>query len=318
MDTARGIGIILVVYGHTLRGQVTSGAFLPSWHAGVQDDVIYSFHMPLFFFLAGLFFKKSFMRGSMPFIRDKALTIVYPYFLWSMISIALNFMAAHAVNNAIPLRAILTLWAAPVLQYWFLYALFLFQMLTVVTRANAWLTVLLCLMSAVGLSMGQRGIIVIASQYYVYFGLGVLVGPFIGAFSSAPLRVGVMTAVASAFFVISFVLKMSDSQGVFVARALLGIAATVGVSILVARRARWLAQLGMASMAIFVLHTVFSSGLRMGFKLVHLSDYRSLLLLSTGLGLAAPYIIWTLARHFNLVAALGLGAAPRLVSEARA
>ena len=316
MDTARGIGIILVVYGHTLRGQVTSGAFSPNWRAGVQDDVIYSFHMPLFFFLAGLFVKRSLMRGSMPFIRDKALTIVYPYFLWSIISIILNATAGHAVNNALPLRAILTLWAEPVLQYWFLYALFLFQMVTFFTRANVWLTLILSLISAVGISSGLRGIIPLASYYYVFFGLGVLVGPSVGTFSSAYVRVGLLTALAGVLFGLSFIAKIPDSPGIELVRAFLGIAATVGGSILVARRARWLAQLGMASMAIFVLHTVFSSGLRMAFKLAHLSDYLSLLLLSTILGLAAPYFIWIIARRFNLVAALGLGAAPRRVSEA--
>jgi fucose 4-O-acetylase-like acetyltransferase len=54
IDIARGIGIMLVVLGHTLAEanyhvQNSSVLFL--------GRLIYSFHMPLFFFLSGMFFK---------------------------------------------------------------------------------------------------------------------------------------------------------------------------------------------------------------------------------------------------------------------
>lgn len=54
IDIARGIGILLVVLGHTLAEanyhvQNSTVLFL--------GQLIYSFHMPLFFFLSGMFFK---------------------------------------------------------------------------------------------------------------------------------------------------------------------------------------------------------------------------------------------------------------------
>lgn len=42
VDIAKGIGIILVVMGHANCPEIPHG-------------IIYSFHMPLFFFLSGLF-----------------------------------------------------------------------------------------------------------------------------------------------------------------------------------------------------------------------------------------------------------------------
>ena len=46
IDVAKGIAIFLVVYGHTYDGR--------NLHL-----FIYSFHMPLFFFISGLLFKEN-------------------------------------------------------------------------------------------------------------------------------------------------------------------------------------------------------------------------------------------------------------------
>lgn len=49
VDVAKGIGILLVLYGHLIEQVATFGNQV----ALLQFQVIYSFHMPLFFFLAG-------------------------------------------------------------------------------------------------------------------------------------------------------------------------------------------------------------------------------------------------------------------------
>ena len=67
VDIARGIGIILVVYGHALRGHFPL-PHRPSW-ASSQDAIIYSFHMPLFFVLAGLFSGPRSRRAAYPISR---------------------------------------------------------------------------------------------------------------------------------------------------------------------------------------------------------------------------------------------------------
>ena len=56
IDIAKGIGIILVVLGHTLVPQVRETGF-----AGFLWIFIYNFHMPLFFFLSGYLFEKDFL-----------------------------------------------------------------------------------------------------------------------------------------------------------------------------------------------------------------------------------------------------------------
>jgi fucose 4-O-acetylase-like acetyltransferase len=56
VDTARALGMFLVFYGHVVEAMVDEGyqAAFP------QFKFIYSFHMPLFFIIAGFFFKRRF------------------------------------------------------------------------------------------------------------------------------------------------------------------------------------------------------------------------------------------------------------------
>ncbi|EPJ4139137.1 acyltransferase family protein [Klebsiella pneumoniae] len=63
VDYAKGIGIILVVFGHANRGLYSSGIYISPEIYHYLDNVIYSFHMPLFFFLSGLFFVSSIKTG---------------------------------------------------------------------------------------------------------------------------------------------------------------------------------------------------------------------------------------------------------------
>ena len=51
IDIAKGIGIILVVIGHISQIEVL-------------NDIIYSFHMPLFFIISGYLYKRKFYKGK--------------------------------------------------------------------------------------------------------------------------------------------------------------------------------------------------------------------------------------------------------------
>lgn len=67
IDTVKGFGIILMVYGHNYP-------FL--------EGYIYTFHMPLFFFIAGLFHPSEM---NIKTIKRRTQQLIAPYFLWSML-----------------------------------------------------------------------------------------------------------------------------------------------------------------------------------------------------------------------------------------
>ncbi len=67
IDIARGIGILLVVMGHNDFSLVSPFAY----------QVIYSFHMPLFFFLSGYFINPSI--GFWDFVKKRFNSLLKPY-----------------------------------------------------------------------------------------------------------------------------------------------------------------------------------------------------------------------------------------------
>ena len=72
IDIAKAIAIFFIVLGHQL----------PS---GPLCGYLYSFHVPLFFFLSGLTFNTA--KEPKKFFREKAKRILIPYFIFSSISI---------------------------------------------------------------------------------------------------------------------------------------------------------------------------------------------------------------------------------------
>jgi fucose 4-O-acetylase-like acetyltransferase len=75
---AKGVGIFLVVLGHTLRGLDSSRIIADNGAFRSVDSWIYSFHMPLFFLLSGLFAERRIERNAGEFVLDKLATLAYP------------------------------------------------------------------------------------------------------------------------------------------------------------------------------------------------------------------------------------------------
>lgn len=106
IDLSKGLGIVLVVYGHVARGMATAG--LSFDHFTEIDRVIYSFHMPLFFMLSGFFFLKSARKGSKKYALSKVSTILYPYLLWSLIQICIQYLASSYTNGTVSFEEVVT------------------------------------------------------------------------------------------------------------------------------------------------------------------------------------------------------------------
>ncbi len=75
VDIAKIVGMFLIIYGHTLRG-----GMLTTW--------LYSFHVPLFFFLSGVTFHyESYQLKE--FIMKRLKVLLFPFLIWALISIVI-------------------------------------------------------------------------------------------------------------------------------------------------------------------------------------------------------------------------------------
>lgn len=123
IDYAKGIGIFLVVFGHVLRSLIESNlANSPVFH--YIHVFVYSFHMPLFFIIAGYFFLDSVKNNGSGFVLKKLKRLIYPFIIWSLLQTTIEILLNRFTNHKIPSSEILTCLILPRAQFWFLFALF--------------------------------------------------------------------------------------------------------------------------------------------------------------------------------------------------
>jgi len=124
LDYGKGIGIILVVYGHLLSSGYHADLPIPLRFFELSDSVLYTFHMPLFFVLAGLVVENSYRkRGIQRFLVDKFTHLAYPYLLWAVLQTSAELVFSNHVNDSVHVYDLLALPYQPREQFWFLYAL---------------------------------------------------------------------------------------------------------------------------------------------------------------------------------------------------
>lgn len=272
VDAAKGIGIILVVLGHALRGLQKSGAGVPG-SMGL-DAWIYAFHMPLFFFLAGLFLERSVTQPARVFLDGRMRRILWPYIVWSLLQETFRHIARNP--DALPFGDFWTIVYKPVMQFWFLYVLFLLLVLYMVLRkaGMGWgmfviLAFCLNLSMDFGVSYGNWGVVYQMWTNIPYLALGVLFTQCGGFERVHTARSRTMWGIFPAgFLLVAWAMWLPKWAiallGVPVAVA--GIAASCAVAVLAvrmpARWGAWLGTLGFYSLEIFVAHTIFSSAAR--------------------------------------------------------
>jgi acyltransferase len=86
LDALKGIGIILVVSGHSAA-------------EGVLQTYIYSFHMPLFFFISGYGMAAVGYRGIGEIIRKKSRSLLIPYGFFSAITYVIWFALRRSFSG---------------------------------------------------------------------------------------------------------------------------------------------------------------------------------------------------------------------------
>jgi fucose 4-O-acetylase-like acetyltransferase len=177
LDCVRGLGICLVVFGHAQRG-LHDAHLLPANYPFAQIDFpLYTFHMPLFFLLAGLYVWPSLEKGPASFIGAKFLTIVVPYFVWSIIQGGVQIVMAGSTNNALTLADWPTLFYAPLGQFWFLYALMIWQLIALACgHRRAALAVIAVVALAFGTALPDS-FLATTMKIGVFFAAGTALGP---------------------------------------------------------------------------------------------------------------------------------------------
>lgn len=264
-DYARGIAIVLMVFGHVLRGLHSSGIMPADHWLRTIDYGIYTFHMPIFFLLAGANAGSSVAKDG--FLRCKVKTILYPYLIWSLLQGLVQVGMSGSTNRPLDLSDLpaAILWE-PLGQFWFLYALFLCHVFAFLAAANRLrLTGFALVAYGVG-NYFAMGILSEALSFFLFYAAGMLTAQhlkgFVERLSSAPwLAVTLIGAVGSIYMAMR--LGSYDAPTALPA-AVFGMLFVFQVSALAAHagRLKIIERLGVASMPIYLMHIMAGSGAR--------------------------------------------------------
>jgi fucose 4-O-acetylase-like acetyltransferase len=312
VDSAKGIGIVLVVYGHVFLGLVSAGLAGPNSAVQISVDVIYTFHMPLFFFLAGLFAKPAMMKEPRQFWLNRIALLAYTYLLWSVLQGTLQIAFADYSNHPPSFSTLARILWEPRYQFWFLYALFWSRLaFAALWRLGDFAVALIASCAFVTTFYVEMPLLGMVLWGFFYFALGSALSSFV---LRLPLSI-IATAVSAVGFIIAVAMGLRSQwpELAAVPAALCGIATTVllsqhvASSILMQRVQHALAVLGSASMSIFVMHVAAAAAVRA--LLAGVLDVKSVaahLVLGTAAGVVLPVLATAVLDRARLSAWFGL------------
>lgn len=170
VDYAKGITIILVVLLHSTSEEFK---YTPITEL---NNLLEPFRIPFFFFIAGLFIKKSLHSDLKVFLKSKVAHFLYIFVLWSVIKYFVDTIPRYFIyDNTVNLKGILYIFVNPPSTLWFIYALLVFFIIARITRS---FTLVMFLISVVlymiSVQLGNDLFIDRIARYLPFFLLGSL------------------------------------------------------------------------------------------------------------------------------------------------
>ena len=311
VDVAKGLGILLVVFGHNLGGLRESGLLNNSW-GPLTERYIYIFHMPLFFFLAGIFVARSAHRTFVDYFMNKAAVIAYPYFLWSLLEGSIQVFASRFTNNHLSISSVLKIVYQPIDQFWFLYAIFLMYMTYWFVRyrnvSNDIFLVgaaLICSFQIFGPNILRWDVLDSFSHFLIYFALGAKIADTSFLTNLRKINwIWLSCLAAGGYVLIALIALIPPTVEINVfwplivkpLLATVGIISTITLSMLIVNSTICSSMriLGVYSLEIYVGHTIFASGARIAMQKVFGYTGSVLhLVVGTAIGISIPVLLAT-------------------------
>lgn len=313
VDYGKGIGIILVVYGHLLSSGYHAHLNIQEHFFALSDSIIYSFHMPFFFFLTGQFVEQSFQkRGAYVFLSNKIRYIAYPYLIWSLLQTSIELLLAGHTHRGIGISDILAIPYRPWSQFWFLYALTLMYIAySIFNKLGRYSTAVMALSAIVLFFYPIKTEIAALHDFSIEF-LFFVSGILTKRHFTNPGKNSIPTMVTCALFIVlvgsGYFIFTTQIEPVrltngshpfyFLYLSTLGILSGTGLSQLLARKdcCRFIKVLGVHSLPIYLVHMLAGVGARIILlKLFHINNPVIHLGVGTLVGLLAPITIYQLS-----------------------
>jgi fucose 4-O-acetylase-like acetyltransferase len=306
VDYLRGIAILLVVYRHVLIGLERSNLTIPS-SLVYANMIFFSFRMPLFFILSGIFINGSIAKRNLKqLLYIKFENLLYPYLVWSVIQITLQILLSKYTNaERTAFDYTFILYNPRALdQFWYLPALFNATVVYVLLKTKLHVKNWMQLVIGIALYLISRYVGMISMMadwmgFYIFFAIGDSISKLFfqtrfQQFLKNPMTLLFITPV----FILTqvYYLRLSIVGPVeFLVISLIG---CVSMFVLSFRLQAWnilrfLRVLGFHSLFIYVMHVIVSAFVRLLLIRV-LGVHNTIVLLFFGIvaGVGIPVIIY--------------------------
>lgn len=299
VDALKGYACVLVVFGHVIMGIRKCGIDIP-YGAKNIEDFIWTFHVALFMLLSGYVYHvtgewKS--KGNrISFLKHKFINLAIPYFAFSCVYIVINvFISGSASNSEMSMTSIIWLWKKPIAQYWFLYDLFF--LFTAFTVLNRWL-------KNWQITFVLTAIYIVCSMFHVdipmpFAAMVRMVLPFGVGASIDELYVDKISNVKKCLYVIAHIIiveiflyySLEKYKIIDLAVSLLGCMSSIAVISCIVKSDfmnKVLLFICKYSFPIYLLHTIFTAGIRTVLVKCGIDNYFLHVLIGTICGFLFP------------------------------
>lgn len=309
VDKLKGYACFLVLFGHVIMGIRLAGMNIPSFFEGVEKFV-WSFHVALFMFLSGVVYKETDewknKKTKVGFIIHKLLNLGIPYVVFSAIYILINSFVG-GTNTHSTASDILYIWKTPIAQYWFLYALFfLFCIWAGLSGIlKNWQTTLLAVLIGYlaplcGLSLGSFDIVFSSA---LAFGIGTVINfSNLSKLPTISKYIAVSAHVATGVLLITF--GKIEEPFVKEIMILFGIYSSIMFISLLANCkivARFLLFMNKYSFQIYLLHTIFTAGIRIILIRINITQWWIHIILGTVCGIVFSVLASLIAKKIKIL-----------------
>lgn len=321
IDSARGICIFLVVVGHVIGGIKGARLADDASALGAVYYYIYTFHMAAFFVLSGLIAKQSVSKNKQKFLTNLFKHILYPYFLYSILTILIMNIFSNYLNTPLQfnLTEFSTIITGHVSLFWFLKTLFFIHLLYLI------LTKYLSAQGFLLLSIALHGFPDLVplpedlsefSTFAIYYALGIVFSDNALNWPSRCRFPLLWAGICGALWLWFATLARAQgvpSQGGHLNNLMFPAAVTGILSVFALSGVQFiqnnplLQYFGKHSLAIFCLHILFVSGARiMLMKLLAISAIPLIFPLTLLAGIAGPLLIVKAAERCHIRSVIGL------------
>lgn len=336
IDYAKGLTIILVVYHHSFLTLVNAGVEVNAWLINANLSV-YSFRMPMFFMLSGLFIAKSLeKRGAKKYIESRVRLLLYPYILWAVIQATFGILFSQYANATWNLHRYLVIFYQPnaTSQLWYLITLFntalLFVIMDTKLRFNSKTQFVFgIILYMISPFLFFNSMIQDTTRFYVYLVFGSLISNFILAdknfklLSSFKLLIplGILMFLSQYYLFrhqYLYILEMKIDLGTlsfsnvllhlwgmlkFTGIVMIGCAFVLNLCAILQRigKATFIRVVGYHSLYIYLMHVLLAVGIRMFF--VNYLDFTNafvILPIQIIVGMIGAVMIYNLCLHMRL------------------